>query len=145
MRYSTNILCNTPLVYSIIHYLCTLWDTTYALCDTLPIYNVILYLYDMCHSTCIPCNMLPIYSVILYLYTMWYSTCILCEMLSVRAVCSTTTGSRGMLLCVKIKHRRYGPTRRFKSVQFLIGWTASYSEICSQWKKHSAKWSADVD
>lgn len=44
---------------------------------------------------------------------------------SVRAVCKMTTGSRGMLWCVKTKQRLYGPTRLFMSCQLRMGCTGS--------------------
>lgn len=59
-------------------------------------------------------------------------TWILLEMDPVSAVCRTTTGSPGILPWVKTKHRRYDPTRRFRSVMSRIGCTASYWEICNR-------------
>ena len=38
-------------------------------------------------------------------------------------------GSRGMARCVKMKHRRLGPTRCLRSFQWRRGWTASYRLI----------------
>ena len=55
----------------------------------------------------------------------------------VRATCRTMMGSRGMARCVKMKHRRLGPTRCLRSFQWRRGWTASYRLI---WRSGRKNW-----